>query len=230
MEKQKTVEIERVLQRTADGSYTLYVPSLDEHYHSVNGAIQESLHVFIYAGLRQIQKKKIRILEIGFGTGLNAWLTLLETELAEGYEIEYYTVERFPLSQDIVRNLQYGESSGSRQKKLFTHLHEALWERPVKITDRFTLHKIEGDSLSCPLPEDIDLIFFDAFAPEKQPEMWEQSIFHKIYHVAAPGAILVTYCAKGEVRRRMQVAGFEMERLPGPPGKRHMLRGTAVIR
>lgn len=219
------MEEQRIIELTADGSHTLFVPALDEHYHSVNGALQESAYVFINAGLKEIEKEEIRILEIGFGTGLNALLSLQYTEKIPSRKITYHTIERYPLNREITEKLNYGEALGPMGTEWFQKIHSAAWDRPVPITDRFILYKIEGDSNSCPLPSMIDLIYFDAFAPDKQPEMWESAIFEKLYQSASPQALIVTYCAKGEVRRRMQNAGFQMERLPGPPGKRHMLRG-----
>lgn len=219
--------IERVLQVTADGSHTLFLPQLNEHYHSVNGAIQESRHIFIHAGLNQIEKKDIQLLEIGFGTGLNALLTLAElmrNDLSQ--HLVYHSVERYPLDINIVEKLNYGRLLGEEEQDLFIRLHRAAWGEEVQITSDFTLHKIKGDSNCCELPNGIDLIYFDAFAPDKQPEMWNQTIFDKLFAVANPGALILTYCAKGIVRRSMQSAGFVMEKLPGPPGKRHILRGT----
>jgi len=217
----------RIILTTEDGSHTLFVPSLDEHYHSVNGAIQESMHVFIRSGLEAVDKREIRILEIGFGTGLNALLTLRHAEQTPGSLIHYHTIERYPIPEEVIQQLNYGAllSPAEKGKEWFDRIHQADWERTVEISGHFKLCKIEGDSTTCPFPSDIDLIFFDAFAPDKQPEMWEPEIFEKLYQIASPNAILVTYCAKGEVRRRMQAAGFIMERLPGPPGKRHILRG-----
>jgi len=212
----------RELQLTADGSHTLFIPEMDEHYHSVNGAVQESRHVFIEAGLHRLSKEKLRILEIGFGTGLNAFLTLLETDIP----VVYYTIESYPLTSEIIQSLNYGECIGTDKKELFTSLHTSPWNEAVKITESFTLYKIHGDSNTYALPGDIDLVYFDAFAPDKQPEMWNQAIFHKLYDSMATGGILTTYCAKGSVRRMMQEAGYSVERIPGPPGKREMLRAT----
>ena len=217
--------MEKELQIKADGSHTLYIPAMDEHYHSVNGALQESRHIFIEAGLHALEKDFIRIVEIGCGTGLNAFLTLKDVELSQAHHIDYHTVELYPLPLDTIRALNYGELIWPERKELFLALHEAEWNTPVSISERFTLHKIEGNSNACELPDDIDLIYFDAFAPEKQPEMWNQEIYNRLYAHTAPGGVIVTYCAKGEVRRGMQAAGFEMSRLPGPPGKRHILRG-----
>ncbi|MDH6312210.1 tRNA U34 5-methylaminomethyl-2-thiouridine-forming methyltransferase MnmC [Parabacteroides sp. PFB2-10] len=215
---------ERILTKTEDGSHTLFIPSMNEHYHSTKGAIQESTHVFIQAGWQAMPQQRIRILEIGFGTGLNAFLTLCEADKSEK-EIDYYAIERFPLEESLIEELNYANAVAPQKKDLFISLHRAHWGEAVAITDRFSLYKMEGDINSCQLPEGIDLIFFDAFAPEKQPEMWNLPLFEKLYASASPGAIFVTYCAKGEVRRNLQTAGFQMERLPGPPGKRHMLRG-----
>ncbi|GGJ97388.1 MULTISPECIES: tRNA (5-methylaminomethyl-2-thiouridine)(34)-methyltransferase MnmD [Parabacteroides] len=215
--------MKRELQETADGSHTLFIPEMDEHYHSVNGAVQESRHVFIEAGLHRQEKKDITVFEVGFGTGLNAYLTLLDAE-NEDRSVDYFSVELYPLDPALVRALNYGDMICPEKKMLFTALHSAAWNEPVKITDHFTLHKIQGDNNSCTLPEDMDLIYFDAFAPDKQPEMWSQEIFDRLYAHTSEGGILTTYCAKGVVRRMMQKAGYSVERIPGPPGKREMLR------
>lgn len=214
-----------ILQQTEDGSSTIYLPQLDEHYHSVHGAIQESRHIFIQVGLRSLPAGHIRILEVGFGTGLNAFLTLLETFNQPDLSVEYFTVERYPLGSDITEQLNYPQLIAPEHTDYFAALHRAPWGKPVKITPSFVLHKIEGDIATSALPDDIHLIYFDAFAPEKQPEMWTPSIFKRISSHAAPQAVIVTYCAKGEVRRGWQAAGFRMEKLAGPPGKRHILRG-----
>lgn len=222
--------MERELQLTADGSHTLFIPEIDEHYHSVNGAVQESRHVFIEAGLHHLKKEgEITVFEIGFGTGLNAFLTLLETVLPV-LNVQYYSIELYPLDAELVRSLNYGEVICPENKDLFRALHAAEWNKPVGITDSFTLHKIQGDSNSCQLPEGIDLVYFDAFAPDKQPEMWNQEVFTKLYAGMNQGGILTTYCAKGVVRRMMQEAGYSVERIPGPPGKREMLRALKVDR
>lgn len=221
----KGSDIRRELQLTADGSHTLFLPELDEHYHSVHGAVQESTHVFIDAGLRQLGKLAIRVFEVGFGTGLNAYLTLLDTMNRDGVEIAYYAVEKYPLDAELVGRLNYGRDFPD----LFLRLHEAGWDSMQKITDRFSLHKIRGDSNTCEIPEDVDLIYFDAFAPDKQPEMWNQEIFNKLYAKTADGGVLTTYCAKGAVRRMMKEAGYVVERIPGPLGKREMLRAQKHV-
>jgi tRNA U34 5-methylaminomethyl-2-thiouridine-forming methyltransferase MnmC len=214
------------MEMTADGSHTLYVPEMDEHYHSVNGAIQESRHVFIEAGLHQVRKEKVRVLEIGFGTGLNALLTLADTENGRGREVDYFAVERYPLSLKVVRTLNYGALACPGREELFLALHTAAWDEAVALSGRFMLRKMLGDSLTIPLPDGIDLVYFDAFAPDKQPEMWSLPVFHTLYRLMADEGVLTTYCAKGSVRRMMKEAGYSVERIPGPPGKREMLRAT----
>lgn len=222
--------MKRELQITADGSHTLFIPEMDEHYHSVNGAVQESRHVFIEAGWKKLEKEvkePVRVLEIGFGTGLNAFLTLLEAEAA-GQPVCYYTVERYPLADEWVEALNYGQIVGAGREAWFRILHAVPWNTIVRITDHFTFCKIKGDSNRCELPLGIDLVYFDAFGPDKQPEMWNPEIFHKLFVRMLPGGILTTYCAKGAVRRMMQEAGYSIERIPGPPGKREMLRATKL--
>jgi tRNA U34 5-methylaminomethyl-2-thiouridine-forming methyltransferase MnmC len=215
------------LQITSDGSHTLYMPDMDEHYHSVNGAIQESEHVFIEAGLHRLPKKEVRVLEIGFGTGLNAFLTLLDSMQADRH-ITYYSMELYPLDIALVQNLNYGKVLCAREEDMFMALHEAPWNQSASITPNFTLHKMKGDCNQAELPNEIDLVYFDAFAPDKQPEMWNQELFNKLYFRMNAGGILTTYCAKGAVRRTMKESGFSVERIPGPPGKREMLRATKL--
>lgn len=220
--------ITRELQETADGSHTLFIPEMDEHYHSINGAVQESRHVFIEAGLHHQEKRDIIVFEVGFGTGLNAFLTLLDAG-GMSRKVDYYSVELYPLEPELVQVLNYGEVICPEKKDLFYALHAAAWNETVSITDYFTLHKIQADNNSCELPENIDLVYFDAFAPDKQPEMWSQEIFDKLYAHTSEGGILTTYCAKGVVRRMMQKAGYSVERIPGPPGKREMLRAIKKL-
>lgn len=211
---------------TADGSHTLFVPEMDEHYHSINGAIQESTHIFINTGLHHCVKDEMRIFEVGFGTGLNAFLTLLDSCIS-GKTIHYITIEAYPLPESIIKNLNYIQKHTEQEQIYFYKLHDAEWNEEIKITDHFHLTKIKADFRFFDIPSLVDLvdiIYFDAFAPEKQPEMWTQDIFNNLYKITSPDGILVTYCAKGIVRRMMQQAGYKVERLPGPPGKREMLR------
>jgi tRNA U34 5-methylaminomethyl-2-thiouridine-forming methyltransferase MnmC len=168
-------------------------------------------------------------LEIGFGTGLNAFLTLKEAENSNLIQhIDYFSIELYPLEKSVTDCLNYEELSGSKERSCFQSLHTAEWSKAVDITTCFTLHKIWGNAIECAFPDEIDIVFFDAFAPEKQPEMWGQAVFNKLYAALVEQGVIVTYCAKGEVRRKMQAAGFQMQRLPGPPGKRHMLFGQKM--
>lgn len=217
------------IELTADGSHTLFIPELDEHYHSVNGAVQESTHVFIQAGLYHCKKDTINILEIGFGTGLNAFLTLLATKNTTR-KIHYNGLELHPLPKSIIDKLNYSEKYQNIDKDLYNKLHDVAWNKEVEILPNFHLSKIECDFTQfdfTSLQTTFDLIYFDAFAPDKQPEMWTQNIFDSLYSVSNQDGILVTYCAKGMVRRMMQQAGYTTERLPGPPGKREMLRAVS---
>ena len=214
------------IEKTNDGSNTLFVPELNEHYHSIKGALTESEHIFIRMGLEHCAKTDISLLEIGFGTGLNAFLTLLKAE-ETGRHVNYTTIEKFPLDEDIIRNLHYPELAAPEQADYFYEIHRAAWNTPQAVSPFFILHKIEGDFTDYRFEGKYDLIYFDAFAPEKQPEMWSQELFDYLYSLMNPGGILTTYCAKGAVRRMMQTSGFIIERLPGPPGgKREILRGT----
>lgn len=214
------------LEQTADGSFTLYVPELDEHYHSVKGALTESQHIFIDMGLKHSQATNPYILEIGLGTGLNCFLTYL-TSKETGQAIHYTGIERFPLSEEVIDQLDYATLIGKGEKEVYQAIHQAAWNKEVLLSPHFSLHKIEGDFTQYSFLGKYDLIYFDAFAPEKQPEMWEQPLFDMLYELLNPGGILTTYCAKGVVRRMLQAAGFTIERLAGPPGgKREILRAT----
>lgn len=214
------------LEQTADGSFTLYLPELDEHYHSVKGALTESQHIFIDMGLKHSQATNPYILEIGLGTGLNCFLTYL-TSKETGQAIHYTGIERFPLSEEVIDQLDYATLIGKGEKEIYQAIHQAAWNKEVLLSPHFSLHKIEGDFTQYSFLGKYDLIYFDAFAPEKQPEMWEQPLFDMLYELLNPGGILTTYCAKGVVRRMLQAAGFTVERLAGPPGgKREILRAT----
>lgn len=214
------------IEKTADGSYTLFVPELDEHYHSVKGALTESEHIFINMGLKHSSAPSPRILEIGFGTGLNAFLTSLEAK-KDNRSIFYTTIEKYPLDMETIKLLDYPELIASEESELFYSIHNAGWNSPQTISGNFTIEKIEGDFTEYRFRNGYDIIYFDAFAPEKQPEMWNQTLFNNLYEVLNDDGILTTYCAKGAVRRMLQEAGFIVERLPGPPGgKREILRGT----
>ncbi len=206
---------------TADGSSTIYNATIDECYHSVHGAQNESMHIFIQSGLDEMSKNELSIFEVGFGTGLNAWLTL-QSANERGCQVHYTSVERYPLSSECYSGLNYGNSETERG--VFMQLHEAQWGCAVEITPNFTLEKIEADFTELPLLKMYDLVYFDAFSPEKQPEMWSEDVFRKLYDRMNAGGVLVTYCAKGVVRRTMQSVGFVVERISGPIGKREILR------
>lgn len=214
------------IEQTADGSQTLFVPKLNEHYHSVKGALTESEHIFIQMGLKHSSVEAPHVLEIGFGTGLNAFLTLLTAD-TDQRNIHYTTLERYPVTPALIEQLTYPELICPERKDDFQALHQAAWNTDVQLTPYFTLHKVETDFTSYTFPATYDVIYFDAFAPEKQPEMWTQSLFDTLCQQLNPQGILTTYCAKGAVRRMLQAAGFTVERLPGPPGgKREILRAT----
>lgn len=215
-----------IIQTTADGSPTFYREDIDEHYHSVKGALAESQHVYIDSGWSQATQSKdhIRVFEVGFGTGLNAALTA-QASLESQTTTDYFSVELYPLSNDTTQ--LYAESFHDQFKEIYQAVNQAPWQHSTQISPYFTLHKIEDNLLTIEFPQHLDVVYFDAFAPEKQPEMWDESIFRKLYHAMNPGAILTTYCAKGAIRRLLNTIGFTNERLPGPPnGKREILRAT----
>jgi len=212
---------------TEDGSHTIYVPELGEHYHSVHGAIQESEHIFIKCGLRTCNADPLKIFEAGFGTGLNAFLTAIEASIQKR-RIIYTAIEKYPLSGSVTGKLNYKEFFPSGYSFLFDVIHSAQWDRFENITDYFTLNKIKCDLARYEAVEKFDLIYFDAFGPDKQPEMWTDEIFSKISEMSVRDGILVTYSAKGRVRRSLKGAGFDVALLPGPPGKRHITRAVKI--
>lgn len=206
--------------QTSDGSTTLYREDLDETYHSRHGAIQEALHVFIKTGLKRSEKNPMRIFEMGFGTGLNAFLTYQDAEK----EIFYTGLELYPIELEIIEQTKYWEALNTAKEE-FIRIHKLEWGNFQDVTEKFHLRKLEGDLNTLELHEKFDLIYFDAFGPRAQAELWEKSILKKIVELMDENAVFVTYCAKGQVRRDLQELGLEMERLPGPPGKREMLFG-----
>jgi len=215
---------------TEDGSHTIYLPEMDEHYHSTHGAIQESLHIYINQGLLQVAKQEISILEIGFGTGLNAYLTYAYAENKK-LKINYFSIEKFPLGETDYLKLNYPQNIFPEYSAVFEKMHRSEWNKIVEISPEFSLQKVHADLLSFEfnqLPQ-FELVYYDAFAPGKQPEMWTDEIIQKVSSSVKKDGILVTYCAKGSVRRAFSAAGFQMERIPGPIGKKEILRGKKTI-
>ncbi len=217
---------------TEDGSHSVFNSALNETYHSIHGAIQESKHVFIQAGLdywllRSV-KSNLRILEIGFGTGLNAFLTVLHP-LQRDIKIYYKSMEAYPIANDVSEQLNYSAMLGSTD--LFNNLHKASWEQHVVITSSFTLCKHKGNLTIESINDDslFDLVYYDAFGPSKQPEMWSKEILSKVVDVIDLNGSFVTYCAKGQVKRDLKSLGLEVETLPGPPGKLQMIRATKRV-
>jgi tRNA U34 5-methylaminomethyl-2-thiouridine-forming methyltransferase MnmC len=213
----------RELVITEDGSHTLYVREMDEHYHSVHGAIRESRHIFINNGFDACQADPLYILEIGLGTGLNAFLTALRSREGKR-KVHYTSVEKFPLPPDLTESFNYHEYTDGDTLGLFRLIHSAPWEEDIVICNNFTLRKTEADA-TISLPEgNWNLIYFDAFGPDKQPEMWSMDIFKRIASATIKNGILVTYSAKGQVKRNLKACGFNVSLLPGPPGKRQIIR------
>ncbi|GAA3599227.1 tRNA (5-methylaminomethyl-2-thiouridine)(34)-methyltransferase MnmD [Flavivirga amylovorans] len=217
---------------TGDGSSTIHLPDWDEQYHSKHGAIQEAYHVFIKHGLHHFchaeqsknTNQQVSILEIGFGTGLNAFITLLEAEKLN-ININYFGVEGYPVLTDEIDQLNYPiELNAQSKASLFKQLHKVAWEEKHMISENFSIEKQNRFFSEITEKNMYDMIYFDAFGARVQPELWTESIFLKMYIALKVGGVLVTYSAKGSVRRAMQAVGFIVERLPGPPGKREMLR------
>lgn len=211
---------------TEDGSHTIYLPEMDEHYHSVHGAIQESVHIYIQQGLLQTTKNEVSILEIGFGTGLNAYLTCCYAKQKK-IKVNYFSLEKYPLTEAEYLKLNYPDIIFPEYSSVFELIHRAEWDIFTEIYPSFRLQKIHDDLLNFqfnPTPQ-FDLVYYDAFAPGKQPEMWSDEILQKVAASVKIDGIIVTYCAKGTVRRALMASGFEMERLPGPVGKKEILRG-----
>jgi tRNA U34 5-methylaminomethyl-2-thiouridine-forming methyltransferase MnmC len=208
---------------TGDGSFTLRSEALNEQYHSRHGAAQESRHVFIEAGLKTIGKPAISILEVGLGTGLNALLTWIEAEIP-GLVVDYCALEPFPIDREAIEALDHTRRLGVEEKRAgYLRIMRSRGEI-VRLDDHFSFRYLPDDVRALEAESSFDLIYFDAFAPAVQPELWTEEVFTRLYRAMIPAGSLVTYCAKGEVRRTMQRAGFRVERLPGPPGKREMLR------
>ncbi len=223
--------MEKQVMITGDGSHSIFVPDLNEHYHSIHGAVTESRHVFIRNGLGAVDRDvtAVRILEVGFGTGLNVLLTWEEAKVKKRY-IEYTAIEPLPLDAQTVAQLNYPLFINDEEAvRVFRALHQAPWDQVTGVGHYFRLHKIRTEIGEAMLPEDwFHCIYYDAFGPEAQPGMWTGGIFNKMALCLRYGGILVTYCAKGSVRRMMKSAGFRIEKLAGAPGKREMTRAVKM--
>ncbi|MDR2936363.1 MAG: tRNA (5-methylaminomethyl-2-thiouridine)(34)-methyltransferase MnmD [Rikenellaceae bacterium] len=207
-----------------DGSHTLRHPRLGDTYHSTRGAVGEAQHVFIDAGFNHIPGPEKRIFEMGFGSGLNALLTLKKA-VETGCRVTYHAVEIDPVPMEVIRQLNY-LAADDPLYPAFLAMHETAWGCSEKIHPAFTLKKNAGSLLSIELDVTFEIVYFDAFAPETQPELWSEAVFRKLREAVVPDGVLVTYSAKGDVKRTLRAAGWEVERLPGALGKRHMVRAT----
>ena len=211
---------------TSDGSTTIHLPDWNESYHSKHGAIQEAVHVFINNGLLAHPSKQLNILEIGFGTGLNAWLTYHFSKL-NSKEISYTGVEAYPISETEIKELNYWSQLESFEegKSIFHSIHELEWEISKPISSHFHLCKRKQYFHEIEDLDGYDLIYFDAFGYRVQPELWSAEIFKKMYNALKTGGILTTYACRTPIKKAMKEVGFTTEKLAGPPGKREMLRG-----
>ena len=216
--------MKREIIQTLDGSTTIQLTEWNECYHSKHGAIQEAQHVFIKNGLSLFQEQEIAILEIGFGTGLNAFITLLESKKMN-QTIDYVGVEAYPISAAEVLSMNYVDELDSKlESSTFEKIHESSWEEKVILNDRFALTKRKQFFQDIEDENRFDLIYFDAFGYRVQPELWSTEIFRKMYNSLKSNGILVTYAARGVVKRSMIEVGFTVEKLAGPPGKREKFR------
>ncbi|MDN3593351.1 tRNA (5-methylaminomethyl-2-thiouridine)(34)-methyltransferase MnmD [Zunongwangia endophytica] len=221
--------MERKIIKTGDGSSTIHIPEWDEQYHSKHGALQEAMHVFIKMGLdfwvAENKKSKLSVLEIGFGTGLNALLTYFYTT---NLKVNYTGVEAYPVKPEELAVLDYASVLPNFEKAddIFNKMHQIDWEEFSEIASNFSLRKQQKIFQEIEDQESYDIVYFDAFGARLQPELWTELIFKKMFDALKSKGVLVTYAAKGSVRRAMQAVGFQVERLPGPPGKREMLRAV----
>ena len=214
--------------KTSDGSHTIFVPELNEHYHSIHGAIQESTFIFLNNGFDFCKADPLNIFEVGFGTGLNALLTALKS-IGGIREVNYTSIEKYPISQKIIGALNHSHFTGEKGKEIYNLIHSSPWNIRNNICKNFNLTKIAGDFTTTPLSGKYDLIYFDAFGPDKQPEMWTREMFAGIATVTSKDGVFMTYSAKGEVKRNLRTCGFDVELLPGPRGKRQIIRGIKII-
>jgi tRNA U34 5-methylaminomethyl-2-thiouridine-forming methyltransferase MnmC len=211
---------------TQDGSHSIHSEKYGVSYHSKYGAIQESQHVFIEAGLYEValSKKNIRILEIGMGTGLNAFMTYLESN-KRNFIVHYETVEAFPITAEEAQQLNYPQLLNAEEGEgIFEKIHQEEWGKEIPLTPQFTFKKVLDSFENLSYKKQFDLIYFDAFAPTAQPELWDEKVLKIMFEALVPGGVWVSYCAKGAVKRQLKALGFRIEAIPGPPGKREMTR------
>jgi len=217
--------MKRELKLTSDGSYTLYLPELDEHYHSIHGAVQESEHVFIKNGIQTLFKSNIRVLEVGLGTCLNALLTAIWSENNDA-SVDYTGIEAYPLKDEINKSLNYGEKIEDKKANLFFNdIIKSNWGVQNRIHSKFVIQKTQCLVEEFEVHRKYDIVYFDAFGPNTQGELWQFDILKKMYELLDDNGVFVTYCAKGQLKRDLAQIGFKVESLPGPPGKREMTRG-----
>lgn len=222
--------MKREIIQTQDGSTTIYLPQWDESYHSKHGAIQEAYHVFIKNGLSLFEGQSIAILEIGFGTGLNAFITCLEAQKNAGQTINYIGVEAYPVALEEALQMNYAQEIDSKESQIFELLHHTDWEENHSISEHFTLVKRKQFFQDINDINAFDLIYFDAFGFRVQPELWSETIFVAMYKALKVNGVLVTYACRTSIKNAMLAAGFSVEKLPGAPGKREMLRATKGVK
>ncbi len=212
---------------TGDGSHTLYVPELEDHYHSTFGAVQESKYIFIEKGFQTFVNRNINcnILEVGFGTGLNAFLTLADCRKRK-IRVNYHAVELWPVSLEVSQKLNYPEYLDiDSATEIFMTIHKSDWDKEISVNSLFTLKKMIGKIQDIQLPQEkYHIVFFDAFGPSAQPELWTREIFRKIFFAMKKGGVFLTFSVKGLVKRNLKEEGFQIEILPGPVGKRSITR------
>ena len=220
--------MKREILHTLDGSTTIHLPDWNESYHSKHGAIQEAYHVFIKNGFSLFQDKPMSILEIGFGTALNAFITFLESQKSL-QTIDYVGVEAYPISAEEVLQMNYvTELDAEKERPIFELMHQSNWEEKISVSPNFTLTKRKQFFDEISDENQYNLIYFDAFGYRVQPELWSTEIFEKMYNALKANGVLVTYAARGVVKRSMIEVGFTVEKLAGPPGKREMFRATKL--
>ncbi len=224
--------MKREIRITRDGSPTLYLPELDEYYHSMHGAVQEAKHVFIENGLlTRNEKAELKILEVGFGSGLNALLTCIKGQENPSRSISYIGIESNPLNHEEQKMMDFSEQIKHPNLQEFVEkIHTAEWNVLTNITSNFSLLKIEAEIQKFTTePNAFDIIYYDAFGPRAQGEMWDKPIFEPLYRLLNDNGILVTYCAQGQFKRNLKEIGFIVESRPGPPGKREMTVAKKIV-